>query len=80
LAPTLATMRAVSLGTRSRRALYHASLSLSADEAFGLDDPRWIEAVDCLERHLDLVGHQRIVVGHSKKRPSARSRRVVPRS
>ena len=67
LAPTLAAMRAITLGTRSRRALYHASLSLSADEAFGLDDPRWIEAVDCLERHLGLVGHQRTVVGHSKK-------------
>lgn len=63
----LSEFRAVTLGTRSRRALYHASLSPPADEAFPLDDPRWIEAVDTLERHLGLVGHQRVIVGHQKK-------------
>ena len=67
LAPSLAAMRGTTLGTRSRRALYHASISLPADEAFALDDPRWTEAVDCLERHLGLEGHQRVVVGHCKK-------------
>ena len=59
-------MRAITLGTRSRRALYHASLSLAANEAFELDDQRWRESVDCLERHLGLQGHQRVVIGHSK--------------
>lgn len=63
----LSAMRATTLGTRSRRALYHSSLSLPADEAFGFDDPRWTEAVDTLQRHLGLDGHQRVLVGHQKK-------------
>ncbi len=67
LARALTEMRAVTLGTRSRRALYHASLSLSAAEAYDLADPKWIEAVDVLERHLEMGGHQRVVVGHTKK-------------
>ncbi len=67
LARQLSEFRAVTLGTRSRRALYHASLSPPADEALPLDDPRWIEAVGTLERHLGLVGHQRVIVGHQKK-------------
>lgn len=54
-------------GTRSRRPVHHASLSLSADEAFDLGDERWIESVDTLERHLGLDGHQRVVIGHQKK-------------
>lgn len=67
IAGALSEMRAVTIGTRSRRALMHCSLSLPADEAFDLNDPRWIEAADTLERHLGLVGHQRVIVGHSKQ-------------
>ena len=67
VAGALLEMRSVTLGTRSRRALYHASLSLPAEEAFSLDNPLWMEAADTLEQHLGLNGHQRVVVGHQKK-------------
>lgn len=59
-------MRAVSLATRSRRPLYHASISPDADEARRMTPRQWSEAVDELERRLGLVGHQRAVVRHVK--------------
>ncbi|HLN24644.1 MAG TPA: hypothetical protein VK558_11735 [Patescibacteria group bacterium] len=63
----LSEMRAITMATRSRRALFHASLSLPADEAFSLNDKRWIEAIDTLERLQGLTGHKRVVIGHCKK-------------
>jgi len=63
----LEEMRAVSLGTRVRRALYHASVSPTLSEAASMDRRRWIEAVEGLERHLGLVGHQRAIVLHVKR-------------
>jgi hypothetical protein len=62
----LAEMRVISLATRTRRALYHASINLSADEARDLTGRQWRDAVDTLERHLGLIGHQRAVIRHVK--------------
>lgn len=68
LGDALAQMREVSLGGKSRRPLYHASINVSADEAdTAMTAERWSEAVNELERHLGLVGHQRAVVRHVKK-------------
>ncbi len=66
LAEALHEMRAISLGTRSRRPLYHASINLDRAEA-GLTDGQWLGAVDELERHLGLVGHARAVLRHVKR-------------
>ena len=66
LPEALAEMRALSLGTRTRRALYHASINPDRDEAPGLTDRQWFEAADELERRLGMTGHQRAVVRHVK--------------
>jgi hypothetical protein len=66
LAQVLAEMRAVSLGTRTRRSLYHASISAHPTEAARFTNRQWLEAVEVLEAHLGLLGHQRVVVVHSK--------------
>ncbi len=58
--------RAVSLGTRTRKALYHASISVPRDETGGMSTARWMEAVDELETRLGLGGHPRAVVRHRK--------------
>ncbi|CAO3455475.1 hypothetical protein [Azospirillum argentinense] len=63
----LAEMRAVSLGSRTRKALYHASINVGRDEAPLMTRERWLEAVDELERHLGLTGHPRAVVVHVKR-------------
>lgn len=67
LHPALEEMRAVSLGTRARRGLYHASISPDVSGATAMDKHRWFEAVDELERHLGLVGHQHAIVLHVKR-------------
>lgn len=59
-------MRALSLATRSRRPLYHSSLSPALDEARQLTTRQWVEAADELERYLGLQGHQRALVQHTK--------------
>lgn len=59
-------MRALSLATRTRRPLYHASISPAADEARRMTPRHWIEAADELERRLGLVGHQRVLIRHDK--------------
>ena len=59
-------MRALSLATRSRRPIYHASISPDADEARRMAPRQWSEAVDELGRRLGLDGHQRAVVQHTK--------------
>ena len=55
------------LGTRSRRAVYHASINLAPEEASKLTGRRWIDAVDELEKELGLCGHQRAVIKHIKR-------------
>ncbi len=62
----LAEMRAVSLGTRTRKALYHASISVPRDETGLMTPARWRESVDELERRLGLAEHARAVVRHRK--------------
>jgi hypothetical protein len=66
LPDALEEMRLVTLGTRARHALYHASLNLDRDEAPNLGRSRWLEAVDELELRLGMRGHQRVVVEHVK--------------
>lgn len=63
----LAEMRAVSLGSRARKALYHASVNVARDEAGKMTPARWRESVDVLERRLGLFGHPRAVVRHRKR-------------
>lgn len=63
----LAEMRAVSFGSRTRKALYHASINVGRDEDTAMARDRWLEAVDELERHLGLIGHPRAVVVHLKR-------------
>ena len=67
LPSALEEMRLVTLGSRVRRGLYHASISLDRDEAPAMGTTRWLEAVDELERRLGMVGHQRAVVRHVKR-------------
>lgn len=62
----MAEMRAVSLGTRTRKSVYHASINVDRSEADGMTRDRWLEAVNELERRLGLVGHPRAVVQHRK--------------
>lgn len=62
----LAEMRAVSLGSRTRKALYHASINVARGETALMTRAHWIEAVDELERRLGLLGHARAVVAHRK--------------
>lgn len=67
LSSALEEMRLVTLGSRVRRGLYHASISLDRDEAPEMGTARWLEAVDELESRLGMMGHQRAVVRHIKK-------------
>ena len=67
LPTALEEMRLITLGSRARRGLYHASISLDRDEAPTMGTARWLEAVDELERRLGIIGHQRAVVRHIKK-------------
>ena len=67
LPAALEEMRLVTLGTRARRGLYHASISLDRDEAPGMGNARWLQAADELEQRLGMAGHQRAVVRHIKR-------------
>ena len=67
LPAALEEMRLVTLGTRARRGLYHASISLDRKEALTMGHARWLEAADELERRLGMHGHQRAVVIHVKR-------------
>ena len=67
LPSALEEMRLITMGSRVRRGLYHASISLDRDEAPEMGTARWLEAVDELERRLGMVGHQRAVVRHIKR-------------
>lgn len=67
LAAVLEEMRLVTMGSRARRGLYHASINLDRDEAPKLGRARWLEAADELERRLGMVSHQRCVVRHVKR-------------
>lgn len=58
--------RAVSLGSRTRRCLYHASINVGRDELARMDRRRWAESVEALERRLHLQGRPRAVVAHEK--------------
>ncbi len=66
LPAALDEMRAISLGTKTRRCLYHASINLAPSEAADMG-AHWNAAVAELERGLGLVGHQRAVVIHCKQ-------------
>lgn len=61
-----AEWRAVSLGTRTRNCLYHASISVPREEIAEMSAAHWKEAVDELETRLGLGGHPRAVVRHRK--------------
>ncbi|SCA55950.1 conserved hypothetical protein [Candidatus Terasakiella magnetica] len=67
LSSALEEMRAISLGTKTRKALYHASISVPVEELHLMNQERWLEAVNTLERHLDFEGHQRTIIQHNKK-------------
>lgn len=67
LAAALEEMRLVTLGSRARRGLYHASISLDREEAPATGCVRWLDAANELEGRLRLVGHQRAVVLHVKR-------------
>ena len=67
LPAALEEMRTITLGTRARRGLYHASMSLDRDEAPTMGRTRWHQAVDELERRLGMSGHQRAVIRHVKR-------------
>jgi len=64
LAAAIEEMRAIGLATRSRRPIYHASISPAADEALSLSQSR--QAADELGRRLGLAGHPRAIVQHVK--------------
>lgn len=66
LTGALAEMRALSLGTRTRKSVYHASINVGRDETGTMDRARWLEAVDELEHRLGMTGHARAVVLHRK--------------
>lgn len=75
LADALEEMRAVSLGTRSRRPLLHASINVPPDEAARLTADQWGQAADTLENALGLAGHQRALVMHVKRDAKGQLRR-----
>ncbi|SCA56585.1 conserved hypothetical protein [Candidatus Terasakiella magnetica] len=64
---SLEEMRTLSLGSRTRKCLYHSSINITADESKSMTDERWLEAVSELETELGLTGHQKAIVIHNKK-------------
>ncbi len=66
LRSSIEEMRMLAVGTRARKALYHASISPDPEEAATMTEKRWHEAVDELEARLGFSGHQRVVVQHIK--------------
>ena len=67
LPEALQEMRLMSLGTRTKRGLYHASINLDREEAPTMTAEQWLESVDELERRLGMEGHQRAIVQHVKR-------------
>ncbi len=61
----LREMEAVAAGARSARHFYHASINTRADEV--MTPEQWKQAVDRLERELNLTGQPRAVVAHVKE-------------
>jgi hypothetical protein len=61
----LQEMEAVASGARSARHFYHASINTRADEV--MTPQQWQQAVDRLERELDLSDQPRAVVAHVKE-------------
>ena len=66
LASALMEMRTLSLASRTKRSIYHASINLDRNEAPDISDQRWLEAADELQHRLGLDGHSRVVVRHRK--------------
>lgn len=64
---SLEEMRLLSLGSRTRKCLYHSSINITSDESKRMTDDRWLEAVQELETELGLSGHQKAIVIHNKK-------------
>lgn len=64
VADALAEMWAVADGCRAKDFLYHATIN--PKPGVKLSQKQWREAVDRLEKNLNLVGHQRAVVEHIK--------------
>ena len=64
LPAALEEMRLLAVGTRARKALYHASISPDPEDAMHMTGQRWREAVDELEARLGFPGHPRAVVQH----------------
>jgi hypothetical protein len=60
----LAEMWAVADGCKAKDFLYHATINPKPGNK--LSQKQWREAVDRLEKNLNLVGHQRVVVEHVK--------------
>ncbi|WP_417832351.1 LPD7 domain-containing protein [Terasakiella sp.] len=63
---SLKEMRFLSLGSRSKKSVYHSSISAPRDEAERLSDKQWLDAVDVLENEMGFQGHQRAIVFHKK--------------
>jgi hypothetical protein len=63
----LEEMRLLSLGSRTRKCLYHSSINITSDESKSMTDERWLEAISELETELGLTGHQKAIVIHNKK-------------
>ena len=64
---SLEEMRTLSLGTRTRKCLYHSSINVTPLESREMTDVRWLEAVEELGKELGMSGHQKAVVIHKKK-------------
>jgi hypothetical protein len=62
----LTEFKTLSLGTRTRNCIYHASINLSIDETTDFTDEQWLRSVDELESRLGFEGHQRAIVRHCK--------------
>ena len=75
----LAEMWAVADGSKAKDFLYHVSINPRIGAT--LTQTQWQQAVDTLEKDLNLVGHQRVVIEHIKKgRPvSCRLEQSEPR-
>jgi len=66
LTAAIEEMRLLSVGSRGRHGLYHASINLDRCEAPVLAYEQWLEAVAELGRRLGLEGHAHVVVAHVK--------------
>jgi hypothetical protein len=51
------------IGTRCEKPLFHVQMRTAAGE--NLTRVQWLESVNRLEKRLDLVGHERVIVAHT---------------